>query len=104
MQADTERFLFTATLWIWRPDKPGTAAWHFVTVDAQTATEIRYAALGRTGGFGSVRVVARIGETVWQTSLFPHRESGGFLLPMKADVRKREGLVAGDELTVELTV
>ncbi len=104
MEDETDSFQVTAPLWLWRPDKPGTAAWHFVTVDAQTATEIRYAALGRTGGFGSVRVSARIGRTSWQTSLFPHRESGGFLLPMKADVRKREGIAAGDEVTVMLTV
>ncbi len=99
-----DSFEVTAPIWIWRPAKQGTAAWYFLTVNPQTAAEIKYAVMGRVGGFGSVRVRAKIGTTVWQTSLFPHRETGGFILPVKADVRKRETLVAGDEVTVCLTV
>ena len=99
-----ETFSVCAPMWEWRPEKPGTAAWYFVSVDAQTAAEIRYAAMGRIGGFGSVRVTAQVGATVWQTSLFPHRESGGFILPMKADVRKRQGLAVGEQVEVRLWV
>lgn len=32
----------------------------------------------------------------------PSRESGGYILPIKAAVRKAEGLGAGDEVTVHL--
>lgn len=98
-----DRFELTTALWCWRSGKPG-AGWHFLTIDGQTAAEIRYAALGRTGGFGSIRVEARIGGTVWRTSLFPQRESGGFILPVKADVRKREGIGEGDVVKVELSL
>jgi hypothetical protein len=76
--------------------------WHFLTVDGQIAAEIRYAALGRTGGFGSLQVTATIGDTSWQTSLFPHRDTGSLLLPLKADVRRREGIEAGCDVTVRL--
>ncbi len=99
-----ESFTVSSPLWEWRSSKPSTAAWYFVSIDAQTAAEIRYAAMGRIGGFGSVRVTARIGGTVWQTSLFPNRESGGFMLPMKAEVRKRQGLTVGDQVEVMLSV
>ncbi len=75
-----------------------------MTVDPQTSAEIRYEALGRTGGFGSVKVIATIGSTRWSTSLFPHKESGGFLLPIKAAVRQNESLVAGDEIKVRLEI
>ncbi len=102
---DDTQFSATGPLWLWRSSKPDvTAAWHFFTVDGQTSAEIRYATLGRSGGFGSVKVVARIGETLWRTSLFPSKEVGGYMLPIKADVRKREGLAAGDVITVELQV
>lgn len=94
-------FETTTTLWRWRSAKPG-AGWYFVTIDGQTAAEIRYAALDRTGGFGSIRVEVRIGGTDWKTSIFPQRESGGFVLPIKAEVRKRERLAEGDAVTVEL--
>lgn len=98
-----ERFELTASLWCWRSPKTPTT-WHFLTIDGQTAAEIRYAALGRTGGFGSIRVEARIGATRWTTSIFPQRESGGFLLPVKASVRKSEGIGEGDMVAVELRV
>jgi len=94
-------FETTATLWLWRSGKSGTS-WHFLTIDGQIAAEIRYAALGRTGGFGSIKVEARIGGTVWRTSIFPQRGSGGFILPVKAAVRKAETIGEGDLVTVKL--
>ena len=93
----------TGEVWQWRASAaPG--GWFFLTIEGQAAAEVRYAALGRTGGFGSVKVTARIGGTEWQTSLFPHRESGGFLLPLKAEVRRREAIEAGQRVTVRLAV
>jgi Domain of unknown function (DUF1905) len=95
-------FTVTAPIWLWSGG--GVASWYFLTIDGQTSAEIRYETLGRTGGFGSVKVVARIGETEFRTSLFPSKEQGGFILPVKAAVRKAEGIGAGDVVTVELRV
>ncbi len=98
-------FEVTARLWLWMPSKPTrSGGWHFLTIDGQTAAEIRYAAMGRTGGFGSIKVRASIGTTRWETSIFPQKESGGFILPVKAAVRKAEGIGEGDEVVVELRV
>tara|TARA_B110001454_G_scaffold202755_1_gene210093 strand:+ start:56 stop:355 length:300 start_codon:yes stop_codon:yes gene_type:complete len=83
----------------WSGDK---ASWFFVVLSGDVVGEIHYAAMGRTGGFGSVKVRATIGDTTWETSLFPSKESGGFVLPVKAAVRKAEGLAEGD--AVELTL
>jgi len=100
-----ETFELTARVWLWTStSKDRPMAWHFLTVDGQTSAEIRYAALGRTGGFGSIPVEVRIGATRWRTSIFPHRDSGGYILPIKAAVRKREGIVAGDEVALSLTL
>lgn len=97
----------TAALWIWTsPEAP--ANWHFLTIDGEAAEAIRATALmrrlegGQRRGWGSIRVSATIGETSWQTSMFPSKESGGYLLPVKAAVRKAEGLTAGDEIAVRL--
>jgi len=91
-------------VWLWTAEPPAKGAWHFMTIDPQTAVEIRYEALGRTGGFGSVKVAATIGGTRWHTSLFPHKASGGFLLPLKAAVRRAEAVGEGDMVTVRLEV
>jgi hypothetical protein len=92
---------FTAELWEWDA-RPG--AWHFVTLPLDVADELRTQA-GPPAGFGSIKVVATLGATSWETSVFP--ESGGesLVLPVKKAVRMAEAVEAGDpcQLTVEAT-
>lgn len=89
----------TAPLWLW---SEGRGSWHFLTVPPKEAVEIRAHSLGSSRrGFGSVRVEARINGVAWRTSVFPQK-SGGYILPVKADVRRRAGISASDEVTVEL--
>lgn len=76
-------------------------SWHFIAVPPDQCDEIRAHALGSPRGFGSVRVAAAIDDVRWQTSVFPQR-GGGYLLPIKADVRRRAGVAAGDELRVTI--
>lgn len=96
----------SARLWRWISPS-GKAAWYFITISGQAADDIRASAMmgpwltGRRG-FGSVRVQAQIGDTLWATSLFPHKESEGWLLPVKASVRRAEGLEEGDEVALTL--
>jgi Domain of unknown function (DUF1905) len=95
----------TGPVWKWRAADPTkTAAWYFITIAGQAAADVRTASLGRTGGFGSIRVTAQIGRTRWQTSLFPAKEQGGYLLPIKADVRRKEGIEEAAEVEVTLIV
>ena len=56
---------------------------------------------GRRRGFGSVRVTVTLGDSRWQTSLFPNKD-GSWFLPIKKPVRVAEGLVDGDDVAVEL--
>ena len=89
----------TSLLWIWKGDAAGR--WYFITLPEEEAGEIRAQAFGSPRGFGSVRVEATIGEVTWRTSVFP-LNSGGYLLPVKAAVRRDTGIAAGDEVTVIL--
>lgn len=97
----------TGKLWLWTGPE-GTAAWHFLTIDGKAAEAIRVHEVmrrlehGAGRGFGSVKVRASIGQTRWATSVFPSKESGGWLLPVKLAVRKAEDLAAGDAAEVEL--
>ena len=89
-----------ATIWLW---SGGKGSWHFLTVPAEQAVEVRLLAraAGPRRGFGSVRVSATINGVTWRTSIFPQK-SGGYILPIKADVRRRAGISADDEVTVTL--
>lgn len=93
---------FSAPLWIW---SAGKGSWHFITVPEPEAAELRLAALaeGPLGGFGSVRVSAAIDDVCWRTSVFPQKGTG-YLLPIKADVRRRAGIAAGDVVRVRLEI
>jgi len=90
----------TSPLWLW---SGGQGSWHFITIPEDQSAEFRAESLARRGGFGSVRVEARIGDIAWRTSVFPQK-SGGYILPVKADVRRRAGIAAGDEVTVNLAL
>lgn len=93
------RFDFTAPLWRWK----GDSAWHFVAVPEDAADEIEDLH-GGGPGFGAVRVEAEVGSTTWSTSLFPDSARGTYVLPVKKQVRDREGLVEGDDVHVRLSV
>ena len=93
-------FPATGPVWIWtgngKNGEPAKGSWYFLTVSGDEALAIRAASAGRSGGWGSVKVEATIGNTVWSTSLFPSQSAGGFLLPLKATVRKAEKIAEGD--------
>lgn len=88
---------FEAVLWPWAAR---TDSWVFLTLPADIGEEVRLSS-GPPRGFGSVRVEVTIGTTTWRTSVFPEKERG-FVLPVKKDVRRREGLEEGDVATVRL--
>jgi hypothetical protein len=90
----------TSLLWIWK-GSDAAGRWYFITVPEEQSAEIKAHAFGTPRGFGSVKVEASIGEVTWRTSVFP-LNSGGYLLPVKAEVRRKAHIGAGDEVTVEL--
>ena len=89
---------FDAELWL----HDGAAAWCFVTLPADFSDDIADRTDGTRRGFGAVRVRVTVGSTTWSTSIFPDTKRGAYLLPVKKDVRRREGLEVGDRLSVAL--
>jgi Domain of unknown function (DUF1905) len=90
--------IVTGPLWLWTGEG---GSWHFVTVPVEQSGEVRAHGLLSRGGFGSVKVEATINHVTWRTSVFPVK-SGGYILPVKKEVRLKAGIAAADEVTVEL--
>ena len=83
---------------------PGMTGWHFAYVDKKISEKIRKSQIGKKRkGWGSVRVVATVGKSKWKTSIFPDKD-GTFLLPLKAEVRKKEGIYDGDMINIGLVI
>jgi len=74
-----------------------------VTLPVDLAEDIRDMGLSRRG-FGSVRVRVRTGGSEWRTSLFPDKESGSYVLPVKRAVRDAERLDIGDAVDFEIDI
>lgn len=96
--ADLVELRFSGSVIEWR----GPAPFYFVAVPDEESADIHAIAQAVTYGWGVVPVVARIGRTTWETSLFP--KDGRYLLPLKAAVRRPEGLGEGDTVVVTMTV
>jgi hypothetical protein len=88
----------TGPIWLWSGEN---GSWHFITVPEELSGEIRAHAMAALRGFGSVKVEACIHDFTWRTSVFPVK-TGGYILPVKAGVRRKAVIAAGDEVTVTL--
>lgn len=89
---------FSGPVWFWR----GPSPFHFVTVPEAESAQIQAMAAVVTYGWGMIPVTARIGSTVWTTSLFP--KDGGYALPVKAAVRRAEQVEVDEVVTLQLTI
>ncbi len=98
MDLDALELTFTGDIWYWR----GPSPFHFVTVPEDSAAAIRAVAAIVTYGWGMIPVTVRIGQTTWETSLWP--KDGGYIVPVRNAVRAAEGLTEGDTVAVELEV
>lgn len=96
-----KKFIFESAMWLY----PGEAAnWHFISLPKNYAADIKKSFGAKARGWGSFRVEAKIGKTKWNTSIFPDKKSGTYLLPIKSIVRKAENLFTGEKISIMLNI
>jgi len=78
------------------------AAWRFIGIPKARGTEIKKKFGAHARGWGSLPVSVTIGKTTWNTSIFPDKKSGSYLLPLKAKVRKVEDIRDNSVVTYTL--
>lgn len=94
-------FAIKAKVWRW----PGDAGWHFVTLDKVLSSSIR-----TEYPTGFIKVQAQIGNTIWNTSLFPHMinkkvtKQVEYLLCLNKKIRKIEDLYEGDAVNIRIKI
>jgi hypothetical protein len=94
-------YTMTEKVWVYPGD---FANWHFVTLTKKIGQEIKEIYGKSARGFGSLPVEVRVGNTAWKTSIFPDKRVGSYLLPLKAQVRKKEDVEAGEPVTFSITL
>lgn len=93
-------FTFKAKVWLY----PGMAGWQFVTIPKNQSIKITQTYKDMKRGWGSLPVTVSIGNTKWETSIFPDKKTGTYLLPLKAEVRKKENIKIGNTISIKLII
>ncbi len=75
-----------------------------MTLPKSIAREIDFEHGHHKAGFGSLRVRVTIGQTSWQTSIFTDTKSSSYMLPLKVEVRKAEGIEVGNRVQIGLEI
>ncbi len=94
------RFQFEGEVWFYH--NPGAV--YFVSFSGDVSAEILDLVGQSLNPWGTVPVDATIGELIWASSMFPHKERTCYDLPLNATVRKRLGLQAGRIISVTIEI
>ena len=97
-QSSGATFSFQGPLWHWR----GPAPYYFVRVPPAVVEELVDVAAEVSYGWGMVPVEVTVGRYSWETSLWP--KDGGYLLPIRAQVRRGLEIEVDELVAVRLTI
>jgi hypothetical protein len=94
------QYSFNAKSWQYT----GPAAWYFISIPKNLSKEIRTALQSEEEGWGRLKATAKIGKTEWKTSIWFDTKQNAYLLPLKAEVRKKEKIEIDQPLKVSIWV
>ncbi|MGB3467771.1 MAG: DUF1905 domain-containing protein [Cyclobacteriaceae bacterium] len=95
MQAKIQ-YDFSGTVW-----KHGSeGGWYFVSLPAAISKEIREHLQWQEEGWGRMKASASIKGTEWNTAIWFDKKHQTYLLPLKADVRKKANIHLNDSVEV----
>lgn len=87
---------------VWQHSSP--VGWYFVSLPKNISKEIREALRSEEEGWGRLKAAAEIGKSVWKTAIWFDTKMNTYLLPLKADIRKKESIETGKTITVTISI
>ncbi len=91
-----KKYKFKGKVWKYK----GPASWYFVTLPRKLSKAIREAHGISEEGWGRLKANASVKDFTWQTAIWFDRKAKGYLLPIKASVRKAADISAGSSISV----
>ncbi len=76
--------------------------WFFVSLPKEISKEIRTHFKNLEEGWGRMKVVAIVNEIKWKTSIWYATKEEMYLLPIKADIRKKGNILPN--ITLDISV
>jgi hypothetical protein len=95
------KYQFQAKLWQYPSPK---GAWFFISLPIEISSEIRENLKWQEEGWGRLKAIAQINETEWKTAIWFDTKTNTYLLPVKAEVRRKGNLEMGNNLNVEIRI
>jgi len=91
-------YRFKAKLWQHNAD----GGWHFVSVPKEFSIDIRQHLQQFEEGWGRLKAKAELRDHTWDTAIWYDTKRNTYLLPIKAEVRRKFNLKIEDELDLKL--
>ena len=85
---------------MWQHNEP--LGWFFVSMTKEMSSEIRQHFKNQEEGWGRMKVVAIVKEIEWKTSIWFDTKSNIYLLPIKAEIRKKANLKVNSEFNISI--
>lgn len=81
-----------------------TGGWVFVALPVKVSAQIRQKHKWDEEGWGRLKTKARINQTEWDTAIWFDSRKNIYLLPLKAEIRKRENIKPDKWLNITVTL
>jgi hypothetical protein len=100
MQSKGVKYEFSAVVSRYTPEDK----WHLVFFPYEMAKEIRQNFRHLDEGWGRMKAIAKIGNTEWKTSIWFDTKHQTYMLPIKAEIRKKEGITFDQEIKTTIWI
>ena len=94
------KYEFSARPWLSSP----VCGWCFVSLPMELAKEIRENLKFLEEGWGRMKITAKIGNNEWKTAIWFDTKQNTYLLPLKADIRKKENVEIDKDVEIVIWI
>jgi hypothetical protein len=102
------KYEFSAKVWYYSSLESKSVStscgWHFVSLPEEMAKKIRNDLQFLEEGWGRMKVTAKTGNTEWKTSIWFDTKHKTYILPLKAEIRKKESIDTDKDVEVTIWI
>ncbi len=94
------KYEFSTKMW----KDASSGGWFFVSLPKMISKEIREHLKWQEEGWGRMKTLAQIGEFKWDTAIWFDSKTENYLLPIKAEIRKKSSLEINKKIEITIWV